>query len=86
MQVPCNKTKVGTLEFLGCTDSYKMPCTMKDYAITMYLLQTTLTSFHSKKLDIFGFRANIVVISSRVIFFFNLSGWATYHFCKRNFP
>lgn len=51
-----------------------------------YLLYTTLTSFHSKKLDIFGFRASIVVINSRVIFFFSLSGCATYHFCKRSFP
>lgn len=51
-----------------------------------YLLYTILTSFHSKKLHIFGFLARIVVISSRVIFFFNLSGCATYHFWSLNLP
>lgn len=30
--------------------------------------------------------ARMVVISSRVIFFFTLSGWATYHFCSRSLP
>lgn len=30
--------------------------------------------------------AKIVVINSRVIFFFTLSGCATYHFCNRNLP
>lgn len=30
--------------------------------------------------------AKIVVINSRVIFFFTLSGWATYHFCSRSLP
>lgn len=28
----------------------------------------------------------MVVMSSRVIFFLSLSGWATYHFCKRSLP
>lgn len=51
-----------------------------------YLLYTIFKSFHSKKLHIFGFLASIVVIRSLVIFFFVLSGWATYHFCKRSFP
>lgn len=34
----------------------------------------------------YTYLAKMVVISSLVIFFFNLSGWATYHFCNRNFP
>ena len=43
-------------------------------------------SFHSIKLDIFGFRAKTVDTSSRTIFFFILSAYATYHFCSRSLP
>lgn len=39
-----------------------------------------------KQVLISTYRAKIVVINSRVIFFFNLSGWATYHFCNRSLP
>ena len=62
------------------------------YILCMYmyyythLLYTILRSLHSKKEDILGFLAKIVDINSRVIFFFNLSGCASYHFCRRNFP
>ena len=50
------------------------------------LLYTIFRSFHSRKLHIFGFRDNIIVISSLVIFFFSLSGWASYHFCSLSLP
>lgn len=54
--------------------------------VRLYLLYTILQSFHSRNEHIFGFLANIVVISSRVIFFLTLSGYAMYHFCNRSFP
>ncbi len=46
----------------------------KTACVTFYLLYTILRSFHSRKLHILGFLARIVVMSSRVIFFFVLSG------------
>lgn len=58
----------------------------KNHTIFSYLLYTILQSFHSRNEHIFGFLARMVVISSRVIFFFTLSGCATYHFCSRNLP
>lgn len=52
----------------------------------IYLLYTILRSFHSRKLDILALRWRTTLISSLVIFFFCLSGCATYHFCNRSFP
>eukprot|EP01137_Pigoraptor_chileana_P033479 Opistho-2@24411 len=51
-----------------------------------YRLYTILYSFHSKKLHIFGFRARIIVVNSRMIFFLSFWGSAWYHFCRRTFP
>lgn len=54
--------------------------------VLIYLLYTILRSLHSRKEDILGFLAKMVEISSRVIFFFSLSGWASYHFWRRSLP
>lgn len=59
---------------------------MQDCPWHFYLLQTILRSRHSRKLHIFGLRANTICISSLTIFFLSRSAVAVYHFCSRSLP